>query len=254
MPWSMFPIQSITNPQNCLPHGGDGFAFVIQSLNNSALGGISENLGYGGIKNSVAVEFDTWYNHDLNDYFEHHISIQTGGFRANSPSHNSVNKIAFAVDGPVFTDSFTHLCRIRYDPEIDVSHIQDDAFNAGSAVWGMLTNGSGAIQIFVDDMHRPLLVAPIKLDTIITLENNTFAYVGVTASTGQSHQSVDISSFTYRDACPKDCHNVGSCKRGVCTCESSYSGASCQYHGQLKPQSPSMTARGNTSPTSSATH
>ena len=40
--------------------------------------------------NSVAVEFDTWYNYELNDYYEHHIAIQTGGLNANNPTHNSV--------------------------------------------------------------------------------------------------------------------------------------------------------------------
>jgi hypothetical protein len=232
----------VTNLQNCLPHGGDGFAFVIQASNNSALGGHSENLGYGGIINSVAVEFDTWYNYDLNDFFEHHIAIQTAGLKANNPTHNSVYKIAHAVDGPVFTDGFTHVCRIRYDPVIQHSHMQDSAFNAGSAVWGMLHNGSGAIQIFIDDLHRPLLVAPVKLNDIITLENNTFAYVGITASTGHSHQSVDISSFRYQDVCPKDCHHVGTCKRSVCVCEAAFSGPSCQHFGKMKdadlPMSP----------------
>jgi hypothetical protein len=234
-----------------LPHGGDGFAFVIQALNNSVLGGHSENLGYGGIMNSVAVEFDTWYNPDLNDYYEHHIAIQTGGLKANSPVHNSVHKIAYAVDGPVFTDGFTHVCRIRYDPVIQHSHMRDSAFNAGSAVWGMLNNGSGAIQIFIDDLHRPLLVAPIKLDDIILLENNTFAYVGITASTGKSHQSVDISTFRYQDICPYDCNNVGTCKRGVCSCEAAFSGSSCEHFGKVKatdpPQSSDNTGRANSS-------
>jgi hypothetical protein len=216
-----------------LPHGGDGFAFVIQALNNSALGGFSENLGYGGIMNSVAVEFDTWYNYALNDYFEHHIAIQTGGLKANNPKHNGLYKIAYAVHGPVFTDGFTHICRIRYDPVIQRSHLQDPAFNAGSAVWGMLNNGSGAIQIFIDDLHRPLLVAPIKLNDIITLQNNTFAYVGITSSTGQSYQTVDITSFSYKDVCPHDCNNVGICKRGICNCEGAFSGSSCEFFGKV---------------------
>jgi hypothetical protein len=188
--------------------------------------------------NSVAVEFDTWYNYELNDYYEHHIAIQTGGLNANNPTHNSVFKIAFAVDGPVFTDGFTHVCRIRYDPIIQHSHMRDSAFNAGSAVWSMLNNGSGAIQVFIDDLQRPLLVAPIKLDDIISLENNTFAYVGVTASTGRSHQSVDISSFRYQDSCPNDCNNVGTCKRGVCSCEAAFSGASCQHFGKVRSTEP----------------
>lgn len=36
----------------CAIHGGDGFAFVIQRAPND------EQLGYGGIRNSLAVEFE----------------------------------------------------------------------------------------------------------------------------------------------------------------------------------------------------
>jgi hypothetical protein len=46
----------------CQPAGAEGFAFVIQNsdMGVKALGRGSSGLGYSGIENSVAVEFDTW--------------------------------------------------------------------------------------------------------------------------------------------------------------------------------------------------
>lgn len=54
--------------ESCATHGGDGFAFVLQRDPNgtSALGADGRGLGYEGIENSLAVEFDTWYNPDTN--------------------------------------------------------------------------------------------------------------------------------------------------------------------------------------------
>lgn len=70
-------------------HGGDGFAFVIKKwdpsmyINNGASTGtcvpgqqcgtspesrdIGKNLGYAGIENSIAIEFDTWFTKDYYD-------------------------------------------------------------------------------------------------------------------------------------------------------------------------------------------
>lgn len=47
----------------CQPAGAEGFAFVIQNSAKGlqALGEGSSGLGYKGIENSVAIEFDTWY-------------------------------------------------------------------------------------------------------------------------------------------------------------------------------------------------
>lgn len=44
--------------KSCTVHGGDGFAFVLHGdpAEASALGGDGEQLGYGGISNSLAVE------------------------------------------------------------------------------------------------------------------------------------------------------------------------------------------------------
>lgn len=34
-------------------------------------------MGYAGISNVIAVEFDTYYNPDLLDPYENHVSVQT---------------------------------------------------------------------------------------------------------------------------------------------------------------------------------
>ena len=46
----------------CQPAGAEGFAFVIQNseLGDRAIGEGSSGLGYKGIRNSIAFEFDTW--------------------------------------------------------------------------------------------------------------------------------------------------------------------------------------------------
>ena len=61
----------------CRSRGADGFAFVIQNSNPYALGADGSALGYSGIANGLAVEFDTFYNYDRLDHYENHISIIT---------------------------------------------------------------------------------------------------------------------------------------------------------------------------------
>lgn len=65
-------------------HGGDGFALVIHGNYESqpgqnvgqgihTLGEGGEGMGYHGIPNSLAIEFDTWYNPRTEDVFEDHV-------------------------------------------------------------------------------------------------------------------------------------------------------------------------------------
>lgn len=66
------------------PQGADGIAFVIQNSpqGNKALGALGGGLGYAGIPNSVAVEFDTWKNpKDING---NHLAFDVGGNVADS--------------------------------------------------------------------------------------------------------------------------------------------------------------------------
>ena len=55
---------------------GDGIAFVLNGNNDAPLGGVGGNIGYNSIQNSVAVEFDTWPDVDVNC---HHAEINNDG-------------------------------------------------------------------------------------------------------------------------------------------------------------------------------
>ncbi|MEZ4618059.1 MAG: L-type lectin-domain containing protein [Caldilineaceae bacterium] len=70
--------------------GADGFAFVIQNSSLSAIGGGGGFIGYSGIVNSIAVEFDTWNNGPFDhngDPNGNHISVHTRGVEPNNSDH-----------------------------------------------------------------------------------------------------------------------------------------------------------------------
>ena len=56
--------------------------------------------GYTGIANSIAVEFDTYYNAELLEPYENHVSVHTRGWRhANSADASAWTKRARAGGG-----------------------------------------------------------------------------------------------------------------------------------------------------------
>src|SRR5690242_15563050 len=67
------------------PAASDGYAFVLQGDSVDSLGGAGGGLGYTGIPDSVAVEFDTWQNiaadfgspTSVDDPAAPHISVHT---------------------------------------------------------------------------------------------------------------------------------------------------------------------------------
>ena len=58
--------------------GADGLCFAIQP-NSNAEGSPGQGLGFGGIANSFAVEFDTWQNADEGDPDANHIGVDLDG-------------------------------------------------------------------------------------------------------------------------------------------------------------------------------
>lgn len=106
---------------NCRSRGGDGFAFVMQNDQAIGIGSGGMELGYGGLQNALAVEFDTWFNHEQLDVYENHISVHVsdrGDGNAVQANHThslgSTSNILDLTDG-------NHVVKITYTPNLDES-------------------------------------------------------------------------------------------------------------------------------------
>jgi hypothetical protein len=193
---------------HCRARGADGFAFVIQNQHDQALGGAGSGLGYEGIKNSLAIEFDTWYNSELLDPFENHISIQTRGWRdGNNANHTfslgSTTKIADLV-------SDVHVVKVKYTPIFDEdslfmgnfepspysAHFMENADHSqgGQSDWG---TGMGTMSLYYDNMEVPVLTIPLNLGATMDLDYGR-AWLGFTASTGDNmYQVHDVLDWSF---------------------------------------------------------
>ena len=165
--------------------GTDGFAFVIHnaplSFPGIAIGEGRPGLGYQGIPNSLAVEFDTAQNSavdfgagTLGDPNDNHISVQTRGAEPNNA--NTDFSLGYTTQGtptiPLFADGSVHTTKVVYKP--------------------------GTLTVFLDDLTKPVLTVPVDLGTKLSLDNGQ-AWVGFTAATGRrAHaQAHDIHSFSF---------------------------------------------------------
>jgi hypothetical protein len=74
----------------------DGMGFVIQGDGPNTLGASTGQPGYNGIKDSIAVEFDTFQNFSLADPNNNHVAIQSCGTGVNSMNHGGVAVSAFS--------------------------------------------------------------------------------------------------------------------------------------------------------------
>ena len=192
----------------------DGLAFVIQSSAPTARGAGNGGLGYEGIPNSLAVEFDTFQNLNFSDPNANHVAVQSCGSNPNSPDHtnpppigtgclvgsgiNSSNSIPHlgvtCTSGPC-TDGTTHEVVIEYDPP------------AGGT-------GNGALTVWIDPAfvgttHTPVSTAykainalPYNIDIHqnpqgITLAGGTSAWVGFSASQTSDPEAHDILAWEF---------------------------------------------------------
>ncbi|MGD1073047.1 MAG: YDG domain-containing protein [Bryobacteraceae bacterium] len=154
---------------------GDGFAFVIQAAQtgNATLGttGMGAYIGYAGIPNSIAVEFDTYQNTPLGDPAGSHIGIQSLGMQPNTSDHTNA---AANLGGPVqvgFADGNPHSATITY-------------------------NGT-TLSVFVDGNPVPVVSASVALGSLPGLSAGTNAFVGFTAATGAAQENSNILGWSW---------------------------------------------------------
>ena len=147
--------------------GGDGFAFVVQNYAMDAIGGIGGEIGYGGIPNSLAIEFDTWNNYG--DPNNNHISIQTKGTEPNESDKSA--SIGYTTEISNLSDGEIHRIKITYQPPL--------------------------IEIYMDSLNStPVLSVNINLADSLQLDDGR-AWIGFTAATGSAYEKHYILSWKF---------------------------------------------------------
>jgi Bacterial lectin/TIR domain len=158
--------------------GADGIAFVIQNQSSSSRGMNGGGIGYDGIPNSLAVEFDTSLTpvktppmELVGDPNNHHIGVHTRGEDPNSADEKF--RIGRAYDSPNLKDGRPHTARIKYNP--------------------------GRLDIYLDDADLPVLTVRVNLATTLGLTNG-MAWIGLTAATGDYTEQHEVWSITWQAA------------------------------------------------------
>lgn len=150
----------------------DGFTFVVSAA-TAGLGGSGGGLGYEGVSNSVAVEFDTFDN-----------------------GENSSNHVALDVNGSIASV-------VQVDPYSVASCTFANYGAAGclsnGKVWSAYVHYDGATQklnVSVQETGSALipLITEYTVDIAAALGTNE-AFVGFTAATGGGLQNHDILSW-----------------------------------------------------------
>jgi hypothetical protein len=186
----------------------DGMALVIQGdpAGTGALGytGNGQNIAYGNndlstasgigraIRNSLAVELDTFKNVSYGDPNGNHIAVQSCG--PNNPttlSPNSADHNYLCADGKParlalqslpagvsLSDGKTHTITVNYLPPASGC-----------------TSNCNNFSVYLDSTL--LLQTTVDITQQLKLDSNNGAYIGFTAATGSSVQNDDIVSWSF---------------------------------------------------------
>lgn len=189
--------------QSCAVHGGDGFGFVLHSHQNrtATLGTQGPGMGFTGLQNSLAIEFDTWFNdEDVDeDVFYDHVAIYSRGQGANEASEAARLSAAAVHD---LADGKVHIVKIRHYPELKYNYVP--YFSATTNLPKFIKDVSegrrvGTLAVFMDEgiaTDTPIIALPINLAATLRLDSDE-AFVGFTASTSSSWQKHDILGWYY---------------------------------------------------------
>lgn len=164
---------AITKAASVAP--ADGFTFVLAANPNAPLG-VGGSLGYAGMADSIAIEFDTYDNGGTDDS-GNHIGLDTDGLMNDSPQAEVYNIPVCDFSTPntkpgCLSNGQTWTANITYDgSELTVS-----LFDPTEGYW-----------------VSPIDRYAVDLPAII---GSNLIYAGFTAATGSGVETFDILSWT----------------------------------------------------------
>ncbi len=226
--WFAFKLTPVANGQ------ADGIAFVIQNASGggadsggcaatgygaSVYGGAGGCMGYGGVDNSLALEFDTYDNSDFGDPNANHIALQSCGLSdgvglPNSPNHTNCNVSLLDANGnPVSTlitnpttstanpvavnlaDGNVHQAVVIYNGPNDSPANYMYVYLDPPYVAGTHTPDptQGAVPIFQGTYDITTSISPF----ISSGTANDSAYVGFTSGTGYFSEQQEVMAWTF---------------------------------------------------------
>lgn len=165
----------ITNAIGIAP--ADGLTFVL-AQNTTGLGGSGGGLGYFGVPNSVAIEFDTFANgSDPSEPNSNHVGVDVNG---------SVNSLITATPYGVAPCDFAS------------GYLKPGCMSNGN-VWTATINYDGAtnkLNVFVQDGSAAVqhIISDFVIDIGAALGTST-AFVGFTSGTGSGAANHDILNW-----------------------------------------------------------
>ncbi|MFN7782312.1 MAG: lectin-like domain-containing protein [Lysobacterales bacterium] len=155
--------------------GADGLTFTVQTSSNSAVT-VGGGLGYAGINNSIAVEFDTFLN---------------GGGDADG------NHVAIDINGDVFHNVYT-AAQGYY-----VAYGNEFANGSTYHVWVDYNGATQTMEVRVAENSNNRSTAPLLLNksgiNLASILGTNQAFVGFTAATGGSWETHDIQTWYFQN-------------------------------------------------------
>lgn len=161
--------------------GADGIAIVLQNQSSDAIGQFGRGIGYDGIKRSIAVEIDTYHNAPVNDPNGNHIGLQSMGYEANTSKHAPPANLAFSNSIP----------QMKAD---------------GTIYYVLVEYADGRLSVYFNhapSFYRPVIVREIDLDSLIGLDLDKRAWIGITSATGQSVEQHEVVRWEI-NGCDRD--------------------------------------------------
>lgn len=171
-----------TNPGGFNPNGpADGITFVLAASPNG-LGGGGIGLGYGGVNNSLAIEFDTFQNGEIGETNDNHVGVDVNGVLTD------LNEASpYGVGG-------NQQCALSSSPGPN----QAGCMGNGN-LWTVVIGYDGATHKLTVSVQDGATAPDLLIDTsdydIASLIGSANAYVGFTASTGSAWANEDIKNW-----------------------------------------------------------
>jgi len=163
----------ITDPGGIDP--ADGLTFVL-AASPSGLGTGGGDIGYGGVGDSVAVEFDTFENGGV-DSNSNHVAVDTDG---------SLNDLALSTPYGVGTCGFPS------------SYTADGCMSNGDLWTALITYDGTNLNVWVTDGSDATfqVITNYAIDIGSDLSTST-AYIGFTGGTGSGYENEDIVNWEF---------------------------------------------------------